>query len=70
MSRAQAFGWHKMCSEGRILDEDEQGSGRPSTTRTGDNTARERELVQSERSLTVNMTADEVNLTGKLFVGY
>jgi hypothetical protein len=39
MSRAQAFRWHKMFSEGRTLVEDEQRSGRPSTIRTGDNTA-------------------------------
>jgi len=38
MSRAQAFHWHKMFSEGRNIVEDEQHSGRPST-RTSDNTA-------------------------------
>jgi hypothetical protein len=32
MSRAQAFCWHKMFSEGRTIVEDEQRSGRPSTT--------------------------------------
>ena len=62
MSRAQAFRWHKMFSEGRTIVEDEQRSGRPSTTRTSDNTARVRELVQSERRLTVTMIADEVNV--------
>jgi AraC-like DNA-binding protein len=54
-----------MFSEGRTLVEDEQRSGRPSTTRTSDNTARARELVRSDRRLTVNMTADEVNLNRK-----
>ena len=39
MSKAQAFRWQKMFSEGRILVEDEQRSGRPST-RTSNNTAR------------------------------
>ena len=65
MSRAQAFRWHRMFSEGGTIVEDEH-SGRPSTTRTSDNTARVRELVRSDRRLTVNMIADEV----KLFVGY
>ena len=46
MSRAQAFRWHKMFSEGRTLVEDEQHSGRPSATGTGDNTARVRELLE------------------------
>jgi len=62
MSRAQAFRWHKIFSEGRTIVEDEQRSGRPSTTRTSDNTARVRELVRSDRRLTVSMIADEVNV--------
>ena len=61
MSRAQAFRWYKMFSEGRTIVEDER-SGRPSTTRTSDNTARVRELVRSDRRLSVNMIADEVNV--------
>jgi hypothetical protein len=51
-----------MFSGGRTLVEDEQRSGQPSTTRTGDNTARVRELVRSDRRLTVKMIADEVNM--------
>jgi len=62
MSITQAFRWHKMFCEGRTLVEDEQRSGRPSTTRTRDNTAQVRELFRSDRRLTVNMIADEVNL--------
>jgi len=62
MSRAQAFRWHKMFSEGRTIVEDEQRSGRPPTTRTSDNTARVRELVRSDQRWTVNMIADEVNV--------
>jgi len=62
MSRAQAFCWHKMFSEGRTIVEDEQLSRRPSTTRTSDNTARVPELVRSDRRLTVKMIADEVNV--------
>ena len=62
MSRAQAFCWHKMFSEGRTIIEDEQRSGRPSTTRTSDNTARVRELVRSDRRLRIRMISDEVNV--------
>jgi len=62
MSIAQAFRWHKMFSEGRTIGEDEQRSGRPSATRTSDNTARVTELVRSDRRLTVKMIADEVNV--------
>ena len=62
MSRAQAFHYHKMFSEGRTIVEDEQPSGRPPTTRTSDNTARIREHVRLDRRFTVKMIADEVNV--------
>jgi len=62
MSRAQAFRWHKMFSGGRTVVEGEQRNGRSSATRTGDNTAGVRELVGSNRRLTVRMIADEVNM--------
>jgi hypothetical protein len=42
------FADKKKFSEGRILVEDEQRSGRPSATLTGDKTARVRELVRSD----------------------
>jgi hypothetical protein len=44
MSRAKAFRWHNIFSEGRTLVEDEQRSGRQSTTRRSDNTEWVREL--------------------------
>ena len=47
---------------GRTLAEGEHCRGRPSATRTGDNTARVRELVRSDRRLTVRMIAGEVNM--------
>ena len=62
ISRAQAFCWHKIFSEGRTLVEDEQRSRLPSAKQTRDNMAWVRELVRSDRRLTVKMIADEVNL--------
>ena len=47
---------------GRTLAEGEQRRGRPSATRTGENTTRVRELVRSDRRLTVRMIASEVNM--------
>ena len=61
-SRAQAFRWHKMFSEGRNLVEDKQRSRRPSAKRTSYNTAWVRELVRSDRRLTVKTVADEMNM--------
>ena len=46
---SKAPGWHKMFSESRTLVGDEQRSGRPSATRTGDKAASVRELFRSER---------------------
>jgi hypothetical protein len=46
--------------------EDEQRSGRPSATRTGDNTARIREFVRSDRRLTFIIIADEVNMNREI----
>lgn len=62
MSRAQVFRWHKMFSEGRTNVEDEDRSGRPSTSRTDVNLARVRELVRSDRRLSVKMIAEELNI--------
>jgi hypothetical protein len=63
MSKAQGFaGKKKVFSERRILVEDEQRSGRPSATRTGDNTAGVREFVRSDRRLTVRMIDDEMKM--------
>jgi len=63
MSRAQAFRGHKMFSEGRNLAEDDQRSRRPATAWTGDNTAGVRELVRSDRRLTVQVIADKLNMS-------
>jgi hypothetical protein len=54
MSTAQSFHWHKIFSEGRTLVEVEQHSRIPSAKWTGNNTAWVRELVHSDRRLTVN----------------
>jgi hypothetical protein len=62
MSKAQAFRWHKMFYEGRTLVEDEQRSGRPSATGTGDNTAWVKEIVRADQRLTVRMIAGGVTM--------
>jgi hypothetical protein len=67
LSRAQDFRWHNVFPEARTLVEDGQRCGRPSAKRTGDNTARLRELVRSDRRLTVRMIAEEVSMNQETF---
>lgn len=63
MSRAKVFRCHTIFSEGRTNVENEAHCGRPSTTRTDVNLARVRELVRSERRLSVKMVAEELNIS-------
>ncbi|XP_066261786.1 protein GVQW3-like [Euwallacea similis] len=63
LSRAQVFRWFKAFSKGRGTIEDESRSGRPSSSRTDENVDRIRDLVRSDRRLTVRMIRQELNLT-------
>jgi len=60
LSRAQVFKWFKAFSEGRESVEDESRSGRPSTSRNDENVVRIRDLVRSDRRLTVRLIVDEL----------
>ncbi|XP_065384815.1 protein GVQW3 isoform X2 [Macaca fascicularis] len=62
MSRARVFDWHKRFKEGREDVRDDARSGRPVTHRTDDNIQKVKDLVCSNRQLTVRMMAEELNL--------
>ena len=62
MSRPQVFEWHKRFKSGRQEAEDDPKSGRPSTAMTDENIIRVKQLVQSDRRLTVQKIADELGL--------
>lgn len=62
MSRARVFDWHKRFKEGRKDVRDDARSGRPVTHRTDENIQKVKDLVCSNRQLTVRMMAEELNL--------
>ncbi|XP_058280505.1 protein GVQW3 isoform X3 [Hylobates moloch] len=62
MSRARVFDWHKRFKEGREDVRDDARSGRPVTHRTDDNIQKVKDLVCSNRQLTVRMMAEELHL--------
>ena len=53
MCRTLTNEWWKRFKEGRISIDDDPRSGRPSTSKTDDNVAKVREVIRSNRFLTV-----------------
>ncbi|GFX89540.1 protein GVQW3 [Trichonephila clavipes] len=62
LSRAQVFQSFKAFLEGRESIEDEPRSGKASVSKTAENVVRARDLVRSDRRLTVRMIGEELNL--------
>ena len=62
MSQAAIFKWHKAFKDGRENVEDEPRAGRPSTSKTDDNVQRVREVLNSDRRLSVRLIADMVGI--------
>lgn len=62
MSRAMVFMWHKRFKDGREDVEDDDRAGRPSTSRNEENLAKVREVLNSDRRLSIRLIADRVNL--------
>ena len=62
MSKTRVYEWHKRFKNGREEVEDDRKSGRPSTSKTDENIDRVRQLVRSDRRLTVRMIAEELGM--------
>jgi len=61
VSRTQVFRWHKAFLDGRECVEDDPRSGRPCTSKTEENMTKMRDLVRSDRRLTVRMISCVLN---------
>ena len=62
VSKTQVFRWHKAFLDGRESVEDEPRWGRPCTSKTDENVTKVRDLVRSDRRLTVRMINSVLNL--------
>ena len=62
LSRTWVFRWHKTFLDDRECVEDEPYCGRPCTSKTDENMTKVRDLVRSDRRLTVRMISSVFNL--------
>lgn len=63
ISRSQSGRWHKAFKEGREEVADEPRSGRPTTARTDENVDRVREVLRSDRRLSIQQIADTLHMS-------
>jgi len=63
MGRTQTHEWWKRFKEGRTSVDDDPRSGRPSTSKTDGNVAKVREVIHTNRRLTVREVAEEVSIS-------
>ena len=63
MGRTQTYERWKRFKEGRTSIDDDLRSGQPSTSKTDDNVAKVREVIRSNRRLTVREVAEEVSIS-------
>jgi len=62
LSSAQVLRWHKAFKDRRESFEDKQRTGHPSTSRTKNNVARVKAVLDRDRLLSVRLIAEEVGL--------
>lgn len=63
MSRSQCGRWHKAFKEGREEIADEPRPGRPTTARTDENVNRVRDVLRSDRRVSVQYIADTLSMS-------
>src|SRR5579863_10004543 len=66
MSRTQVLDWIRLFKDGRESVESDPRSGRPSTSRNIDKVEQVRQLVRSDRRLTVREIGEDVGISKTL----
>ena len=62
LSSAQVLRWYKAFNDGRKTVHDEQCEGHPSTSRSKNNVARVKAVLDRDRCLSVRLITEEVGL--------
>ena len=63
MSKERVYEWYKCFQDGREDVEDDERSRRPSTSRTDENVKKLKEMVMSNRRITIGEVADDVDIS-------
>ncbi|KAJ8955801.1 hypothetical protein NQ318_005342 [Aromia moschata] len=63
LSDRQIFRWHKAFAERRKYVNDENRAGRPSTSSSDDNVKRVRDLLNTDRRLSVRLISETLDIT-------
>jgi len=63
MSKTRIYEWYNRFKKGRTSIEDDERSGRPTTAKTDKNIEKVRELIRSNRRLTVREVAEDVGIS-------
>jgi hypothetical protein len=62
LKRTTIFDWHKQFREGRDSVKDDEGSGRPTTSRSDNNIAAVDKMFKEDRKVTSRLIADTVDI--------
>ncbi|XP_011051621.1 PREDICTED: putative uncharacterized protein FLJ37770 [Acromyrmex echinatior] len=63
LDRSNVYRWYKMFSEGREDVNDEERTGRPSTSTTDENIDEVKKIVLANRRITVREIAEDLNIS-------
>lgn len=63
MNKTKVYEWYKRFQEGREGVEDNDRSGRPSTSATVENVEKVKEMVMNDRRIRIREVADEVGIS-------